>query len=106
MKKAMDRIWCALIRVLSGPIVRDEREDEAAGCGASRKSHIFVGEFTTGDARRLLERFNAEGVGFEIECNVCASAGSDEGFWDRPRISIFVNSADANRATELIRGLS
>jgi hypothetical protein len=97
------RIWHALLRVFSETLKHGESKADGASACVSGSSQLFVGAYTTGEAKRLLDRFTSEGVRFDIKCDVSGPTESDDGSYvDQPRINIFVDNADAQRATQLI----
>jgi hypothetical protein len=101
--KNMASIWSALLRVFAGPLKHGEKKADGARTHVSESSQLFLGAYTTGEARRLLDRFTAQGGRFEIKGDVRGPTESDDGSYvDQPRISIFVDKADVQRATELI----
>jgi hypothetical protein len=102
--KTLARIWYALLRVFAEPLKDGEKKADGASDRVSESSQLFVGAYTTGEANRLLDRFTSQGVRFDITCDVRGPTESDDGSYvDQPRINIFVDKADAQRATELIK---
>ena len=101
--KKMAKIWHALVRMFAGPLKHSEKKADGTSSRVSESPQLFIGTYTTGDGRRLLDRFTANGVRFEIKCDVTGPTESVDGSYvDRPRISIFVDKADAQKGAELI----
>lgn len=94
-----------LLRVFSAPQSSRERHGNEGIASVSEPSpQLFVGKYTTGDAKRLMDRLIASGIKFDAKYDVRGPSESDDGSYvDQPRVSIFVESADLQRrAAELI----